>query len=400
MNILLLQEADWFNKGPHQQHHLLERLSEKGHNIRVIDYPHPYKYTKNIFSKRKIFTDTSRFYSNAKIDVFRPSFVKLPILDYLTYYFTSKSEIKKSIKEFKPDIIIGYCSVLNNYIGSKYAKKHQIPYLYYWVDIIHELIPESIFRSLGQEIERRIITNSTKILVINSMLGKYIEHQFKIPKEKIIIIPGGVNIKDYQKTTDDKQVKELLKQYKINKTDTVIFFMGWLYHFSGLREFIEELSAHKKQRPGFKLLIVGKGDDFKNLQKLVKKEKLEKQVILTGYQPHKNIPDFLARADICILPAHYNEIMKDIVPIKMYEYMASSSPVIATKLPGILQEFGEENGVIYVNNPKDVFQKAADLYDTEKISVEGKKALKRVQENDWKSITNRFEQLLEELINT
>ena len=38
MKILYIQETDWLNKGPQQQHHLLERLSNKGHHIIVLDY--------------------------------------------------------------------------------------------------------------------------------------------------------------------------------------------------------------------------------------------------------------------------------------------------------------------------------------------------------------------------
>ena len=38
MRILVVQETDWFEKGPLQQHHLMEKLSLRGHEIRVIDH--------------------------------------------------------------------------------------------------------------------------------------------------------------------------------------------------------------------------------------------------------------------------------------------------------------------------------------------------------------------------
>ena len=38
MKILLVQESDWLKRNPHQQHHLMERLSLRGHEIVVIDY--------------------------------------------------------------------------------------------------------------------------------------------------------------------------------------------------------------------------------------------------------------------------------------------------------------------------------------------------------------------------
>ena len=39
MNILVIQETDWLTRGPHTQHHIFEKLSEKSSIlITVIDY--------------------------------------------------------------------------------------------------------------------------------------------------------------------------------------------------------------------------------------------------------------------------------------------------------------------------------------------------------------------------
>ena len=38
MKILIVQESDWLERNPHQQHHLMERMAERGHQIKVIDY--------------------------------------------------------------------------------------------------------------------------------------------------------------------------------------------------------------------------------------------------------------------------------------------------------------------------------------------------------------------------
>src|SRR3972149_5428730 len=38
MRILAVQETDWLRRGPHQQHHLLERLAGRGHPVPVLDY--------------------------------------------------------------------------------------------------------------------------------------------------------------------------------------------------------------------------------------------------------------------------------------------------------------------------------------------------------------------------
>ena len=74
--------------------------------------------------------------------------------------------------------------------------------------------------------------------------------------------------------------------------------------------------------------------------------------------------------------------------------MAMGKPVITTKLPGVMKEFGEGNGVIYVDKPEDVLEEALKL----DVKMEGKKARKFVENNDWNKITNDFEGVLKNII--
>lgn len=107
--------------------------------------------------------------------------------------------------------------------------------------------------------------------------------------------------------------------------------------------------------------------------------------------PFEEVLNYVAAADICLLPAYRNEIMMNIVPIKMYEYMAMGKPVIATKLPGIIQEFGCENGISYVDSAEDVITKAHELIEGGDIRGEAEKARAFVRDCDWDTITDAFE---------
>ncbi|WP_054864922.1 glycosyltransferase [Methanosarcina barkeri] len=77
---------------------------------------------------------------------------------------------------------------------------------------------------------------------------------------------------------------------------------------------------------------------------------MDGKLILTGKIPFEEIPEHIAAADICLLPAYKNEIMKDVVPIKLYEYMALGKPIIATNLPGVQKEFGFDSGINYIED--------------------------------------------------
>ena len=82
----------------------------------------------------------------------------------------------------------------------------------------------------------------------------------------------------------------------------------------------------------------------------------------------------------------------------MYEYMAMGKPVIVTKLPGIMKEFENKNGVLYVDKPEEALKKAIELIKNGGIKEEGMKARKFVEKQDWNKITDEFERVLEEVI--
>jgi len=294
-------------------------------------------------------------------------------------------EILHQIKEFKPDVIVGF-GIINTYIASRIAKVKNIPFIYYWIDVLHHLIPEKRFQTLGKYIEKKTIQNSTKVITINHKLEDYIK---KLGATDTQVIGAGIDLEKFDHNLDGSRIR---REYGISDDDTVLFFMGFLYDFAGLKELSLEFANNQYEK--LKLLIVGDGDAYSDLQNIVKKYDLTDKVLIVGKKSYKEIPEFLAAADICVLPAYRDEeIMQDIVPIKIYEYMAMKKPIITTKLPGVMMEFGEENGISYVNEASEV-PKAALKID---VQIEGSKARKYAENCDWNEITDEFENIINNL---
>jgi len=174
--------------------------------------------------------------------------------------------------------------------------------------------------------------------------------------------------------------------------------MGWLYDFSGLKEVALELAKASGNHRNIKVLTLGKGDLWDVLYTIKRKYGLDSRIITVGWKPYEEVPKYIAASDICLLPAYNNEVMRNIVPIKMYEYMAMTKPVIATKLPGVMKEFGEGNGVIYVDRPEDVVKKAVELIESGSIEEEGIKARKFVERYSWDNVVDEFERVLREIV--
>ncbi|MGC9516140.1 MAG: glycosyltransferase family 4 protein [Methanomicrobiales archaeon] len=397
MKILLVQESDWLLRNPHQQHHLMDRLSAKGHDIRVIDFGIDWrrkdKKWKGVYVRRKIYPDISKVVDNAKITVIRPGIIEIPLIDYMTIPYFHSKEINQQIKEFKPDVILAF-GLLNAYFAARAAEKHGIPFVYYLIDVLYALIPEKIFQSLGKSLKKKTLKKSTKVITINKRLAE-LAVELGADKDNTMIIDAGIDLKRFKPDISGDSIR---REYSIKKEDNVLFFMGWIYNFAGIKEIAEDLGKNKDKYPHTKLLIVGDGDAYNDLVDIREKYQLHDQLILTGKKPYERIPEFIAASNICLLPAYQDEeIMQDIVPIKLYEYMAMEKPVIATRFPGISMEFGEGNGIIYVNGPEDVL-KLVDNLGSEEIVKLGRKARKYVERNDWEDITRHFQQTLEKLI--
>lgn len=110
MRVLLVQETDWINKGPFQQNHLMEMLSLRGHQVRVIDYEIHWREQRErrVLPRRQVFDKVSRIHSEATVDVIRPGVVKMPGIDYLSLLFRHRREIERQVEEFSPDVIVGF----------------------------------------------------------------------------------------------------------------------------------------------------------------------------------------------------------------------------------------------------------------------------------------------------
>ncbi len=396
MKILIVQESDWLKRNPHQQHHLADRMSIRGHEVKVIDYPidWPKDNPEGFKFEREVIDNVHKIDERASVQVIRPGFIKKPVLNYLSLYSSHKNEIKYQIETFKPDVIVGL-GLLNAYTSSKLALKYNIPFVYYLIDVLYALIPEKTFQSFGKYINKKAIKNATKVITINQKLSE-LAVKLGAKEEETILIDAGIDFNSYDPNLDSSAIKA---EYNIKDDDIVLFFMGFIYDFAGMKELAVKLGQQKDKYPNYKILVVGDGDAYDDLVKIKQEYDLKDQLILTGRQPFEKIPEFLSSASFCLLPAYIDEeIMQDIVPIKIYEYLAMEKVVIASELPGISTEFGYNNGVEYVQEASEVLEKAESILESGKYETLAKTAREYVKGNDWEAITDKFEETLKDLV--
>lgn len=99
---------------------------------------------------------------------------------------------------------------------------------------------------------------------------------------------------------------------------------------------LDLLLALAKQHPRWTVVLVGplgyglEAASWKRLQALP-------NVHWLGPVPPDQVPAVLAAFDVCLIPYRLNQQTRHINPLKVYEYLATGKPIVATPLPELAQ---------------------------------------------------------------
>ena len=396
MNILIIHEIDWINKVIFEPHHLSELFSKKGHNVFVIDCPDT--QNKNIRSglRTEIISNYSQIYDDASITLIHPPSILIKGLNRISHFLSCKKIIKQTILKNKIDIILLYGSITNGIQTIQVAKELKIPIAYRLLDISHGLVRIPLVKNLAKKYESKVLSNSIKVLATTPDLSRYaIEMGAK--KELVEFFHLGINTYDFKPLKKDLVFAESLG---ISNDDIVLIFVGTIYPFAGLIELVSDFEKIEEQNPNIKLLIVGGGPSYNELQKLVIKKKLESKVILTNFKPQKEIPKYISLADLCINPFHINYVTNRILPTKILEYFACGKSVLSTPLAGTKELLPDEKYGIFYSSLED-FPKTIStlLLNKDRLEQLGKQACEYAQKNhDWKILSEQLLVKFESLI--
>ncbi len=387
--ILVIQETDWLKRGPHQQHHLFERLAARGHLITALDFEILYTPWPRapLFAPRGRWAAVTRTPTPSPgVTVIRPATLRLPLVARPISLLTFYAEISRLCQAAKPDAIVNY-ALSTGLPALIAARQYRAPFLFHVIDSLHTLVPSSILRPIALAFERRLLRRADRTVYINEALRQY-GIELGADANRATMIRSGV---DLQRFRPDLETAALRVQWGLAADDVVLLFIGWLYEHAGVDILMQQLLDLP---PHVKLLVVGAGEAESRLKALHAELQLGERVVFTGPQPYELAPQFMALADVCTLYSTINAITRHIVPIKTYEYMAAGRPVLAAPLPGVMRDAPAGNGVLYTPET-DLPAALQQLLDPAYRCALGAQARKFVEQHcNWDRLTDEFEQLL------
>ncbi len=354
MNILFIHEIDWLKKVVFEIHTLSELLSLFGHRVYVIDYESMWQKDKFLdfgHLETRVIDNVNRAYPSAKVSLRRPGFIKIPGLSRFSAIFTQYREIRKTLKEKKIDVIVLYSVPTNGWQAIRLARKFNIPVVFRSIDALNQMVTAPLLRPLTRVLEKQVYSKSDYILTLTPKMSRYVTDLGADPaKVELLLIPADTDM--FHPAPADA---ELRQKWGLGKGDKIVLFIGTLFNFSGLDVLIRRFPEVLKEVPEAKLLIVGDGPQRSKLEKIVIEASLQKQVIITGFQPYNTMPQYINMATISINTFLINDTTRDIFPSKIVQYLACGKAVIATRLPGMAAVIeGEVQGVVYCDSVADM----------------------------------------------
>jgi glycosyltransferase involved in cell wall biosynthesis len=221
--------------------------------------------------------------------------------------------------------------------GTWAARKLSIPLiLEVHADVINQEMPLhkspllGVQRYLAELTTRWCFRQAAKIVVVSRSVGESLQTYWRVPAEKIVIVPNAVDLELFDCAAACPEARAELGL----TNEPIVMFTGSFQPWHGLDRLIEAFAKVISEIPAAKLVLVGDGVTVSRagLEGQARQVGLENNIIFTGGVSYSKIPGLLSAADVAVAP--YPDLSTELwfSPLKLFEYMAAAKAIVASRV--------------------------------------------------------------------
>ncbi len=228
---------------------------------------------------------------------------------------------------------------------------------------------------------KRIIWKTDLFVVLNKYLRQILVKNYKISLEKIFIFPDAVNIDKFNIKRSKRKCRAILNLPQKKKLAGYIGRFKTSGKEKGIRAILETIPLIN--RDILYCFVGGNKKEIKEYQDLAIKIGVLEKCIFVPFQPLEKLPFYMKAMDLLLMSfpkaEHYEYFMS---PLKMFEYMTSKRPIIASDLPSIREILNKKNAILVKpNNPEALARGIKQL-------LSGSRLIKQIYEQAYKDVQN------------
>ncbi len=234
------------------------------------------------------------------------------------------------------------------------------------------------------KLEKQAAEKADIIITISKYTQNKIIQLYEIEKEKIRIVPNGVDI---QKFKPRKNLTRIKRQIGINNRQCVLF-VGRLIPRKGLSFLVQAAKHIIKEKEQTAFVIVGDGPQKNQLISYLEKNRIRKNFIFLGDIKDEILPLIYNCAEIFVFPS-----VQEGQGIALLEAQAASKPVITFNTGGVRETIlNQETGLLVEPNNKELANAIMKLLkNNEMRNKMGKKGREFVSKNfSWEKSAKKL----------
>lgn len=235
--------------------------------------------------------------------------------------------------------------------------------------------------SMMKGLTHKILSDS-KMIITPSIGLKNEVIKFKDLEGKSEVISNGVDIKLFNLNSQERS--------------NLITFTGSLIKRKGVEFLIKALPIVIDSYPDSRLIIIGEGNDEKNLKNLVKSLALQDHVNFLGQISQVCVKEWLQKSKLFVLPS-----VEEGQGVVLIEALACGTPCIASNVGGIPDVINDDVGTLVPpENPKALSEAILFYLNNEDVWLEKSKnsRLRAIQQFDWDVIGKKMVKLYKSVL--
>lgn len=229
-------------------------------------------------------------------------------------------------------------------------------------------------------LEKSVLRRSDKVLVLSEYTRRKLKRVHGLDSEKIIILPGGVDLDKFHATDNREKIRSRLN---IPQDKIVLFTVRNLVPRMGLQNLIEAFAEVNSRFPESNLIIGGTGPLERELKHKAERTGKGDHIHFTGFISEADLPDYYRMADVFVLPT----LALEGFGLVTLEALASGTPVLGTPVGGTKE-------ILVKFNPDFLFKNTSSSAMAELIIA----ACRRIQDNPvgWDETRRQARRFVEE----
>jgi len=244
---------------------------------------------------------------NYSFDVFRyPSFDTTKLVGYRCGVPFDSNTIE-DIASKNVDIIHSHCPVASTFLGRMLRDRIEKPLVFTY----HTKFDIDIRKATSSKLLQKVAIDSLvanveacdEVWVVSRGAGENLR-SLGYSKD-YIVMPNGV---DFDKGTSTKEEIEAVKnEFNLHVNAPVYLFVGRMMWYKGIKIILDALKEKKNYGQDFRMLFVGEGADYKEIQSYTKELDLENKCIFAGaIRDRKKLKAIFSSCDIFLFPSTFD----------------------------------------------------------------------------------------------